>query len=65
MFVYYHGGGFTFGFAEAWESGFEILTKKLGFVVVSVDYRLAPEHTFPTASNDAWDALQWVRVARM
>jgi len=28
--------------------------------VVSVDYRLAPEHKFPTAANDAWDALQWL-----
>ncbi|KAF2661902.1 alpha/beta-hydrolase [Lophiostoma macrostomum CBS 122681] len=59
LFVYFHGGGWTFGFPEAWESGFEVLTKELGFVVLSVDYRLAPEHIFPTAANDAWDSVQW------
>jgi poly(3-hydroxybutyrate) depolymerase len=42
LFVYFHGGGWTFGFPEAWESGVEVLTKELGFVVLSVDYRLAP-----------------------
>lgn len=29
-------------------------------MVVSLDYRLAPEHRFPVASNDAWDALAWL-----
>ena len=36
------------------------LASKLGLVVVNVDYRLAPEHKYPTAVNDCWDVLQWV-----
>lgn len=60
IMVYYHGGGWVFGQPEAWENNIEILTKELGFVVVSVDYRMAPEKFFPTAAHDAWDALKWV-----
>ncbi|KAF2798156.1 hypothetical protein K505DRAFT_357779 [Melanomma pulvis-pyrius CBS 109.77] len=59
LFVYYHGGGWGFGFPEVNEPIFEILTKELGFTVVGVAYRLAPEHTFPTAANDAYDSLKW------
>ncbi|MFN7156465.1 MAG: alpha/beta hydrolase, partial [Acidovorax sp.] len=36
------------------------LARLAGCMVVSLDYRLAPEHRFPTATNDAWDALQWL-----
>jgi acetyl esterase len=36
------------------------LARLAGCMVVSLDYRLAPEHRFPTASNDAWDALAWL-----
>ena len=36
------------------------LARLAGCMVVSLDYRLAPEHRFPTAHNDAWDALQWL-----
>lgn len=39
------------------------LSDDLGFVCVSVDYRLAPEHPFPVPVNDCFDALHWVRVA--
>lgn len=38
--------------------------QKYGAVAISVDYRLAPEHPFPTAINDSWDALKWVRLTR-
>lgn len=62
LFVYFHGGGFVFGFPEAYEAAFEILTKELGFTVLGVAYRLAPEAVFPTAANDAWDSLKWVRL---
>lgn len=62
LFVYFHGGGWVFGRPEAWEPGFEMVTKELNFVVVSVDYRMAPEHVFPTAANDAYDSLKWVHL---
>jgi acetyl esterase/lipase len=57
--VYYHGGGWTFGWPEAWEHGIEVLVKQLGFTVVGAAYRLAPEHVFPTAVHDACDSLKW------
>ena len=60
LLVFFHGGGFVFGFAEMGENGFEVLVKELGFTIVSVDYRLAPENVFPTAAYDAIDALRWV-----
>ena len=60
LYIYFHGGGWVFGPPEAYEYGFEVLTKELGFSVLSVDYRLAPEHLFPTAQNDAFDSLKWV-----
>ncbi|KAF2675984.1 alpha/beta-hydrolase [Lentithecium fluviatile CBS 122367] len=60
LLVYFHGGGFVLGFAEMYEAGFEVLTKELGFTVVSVDYRMAPEHTFPTAAHDSIDTIHWL-----
>ena len=60
VLLYFHGGGFTVGSPET----HEVLCKHLAHLarctVVSLDYRLAPEHTFPTAHNDAFDALQWL-----
>jgi NAD(P)-dependent dehydrogenase (short-subunit alcohol dehydrogenase family) len=38
----------------------ETTVERFGGVAVNVDYRLAPEHTFPTAVQDAYDALKWV-----
>ena len=35
--------------------------KQFGVVAVTIDYRLAPEHPFPTAVLDCWDVVQWVR----
>ncbi|KAJ4983875.1 esterase lipase [Stagonosporopsis vannaccii] len=57
--VYFHGGGWTFGWPESWEHGFEVLVKQCGFTAVGVGYRLAPEHVFPTAAEDACDSLRW------
>ena len=58
--VYFHGGGFTIGSIQT----HNVLCRELARIgqcaVISVDYRLAPEHRFPVATNDAWDALQWV-----
>jgi acetyl esterase len=60
LLVYFHGGGFTLGSVESHDILCRQLSLLAGCAVVSVDYRLAPEHKFPTAANDAWDALQWL-----
>lgn len=57
--VYFHGGGWTFVWPEAWEHGYERLVKELGITVVGVAYRLSPEDAFPAAAEDACDSLQW------
>jgi acetyl esterase len=60
VLLYFHGGGFTVGSIAT----HDVLCRQLSFLagcaVVSLDYRLAPEHKFPTAANDAWDALRWL-----
>lgn len=58
LLVYFHGGGWIFGPPDDWNAKMVVLVKELGFVALSVDYRLAPEHVFPTAAHDAWDALK-------
>ncbi len=60
LLVIFHGGGFCIGGLETEEMNSRLYCKELGFVVVNVDYRLAPEHPFPTPVNDAWDAVKWV-----
>ncbi len=59
--VYYHGGGFVIGSLNAYDGCCRDLADKTGYQVVSVDYRLAPEHRFPTAAEDAIAAFEWVR----
>ena len=60
VLLYFHGGGFTIGSIQT----HNVLCRELSRIghcaVISVDYRLAPEHRFPVATNDAWDALQWI-----
>jgi acetyl esterase len=58
--VYYHGGGFVLGDLDGYDNVCRRLCDDSGAAVVSVDYRLAPEHPFPAAIEDAWAALQWV-----
>jgi acetyl esterase len=55
--VYFHGGGFVIGDLDTHEGVCRLLCKDVGAVVVSVDYRLAPEHRFPAAVEDAYSAL--------
>jgi acetyl esterase len=57
--VYYHGGGWVVGSVEGWDASVRALAVASGCDVVSVDYRLAPEHIFPAAADDAYDALVW------
>ena len=60
VLVYYHGGGFTIGSVDTHDALCRRLAHLAGCAVLSVDYRLAPEHKFPTAQNDAWDVLAWL-----
>ena len=57
--VYYHGGGWVLGSVDEWDSSVRALAVASGCDVLSVDYRLAPEHVFPAAVDDAYDALIW------
>ncbi len=60
VLLYFHGGGFTIGSVATHDTLCRHLSHLAHCAVVSVDYRLAPEHKFPTAAHDAWDALQWL-----
>ncbi|GGN07501.1 esterase [Lentzea pudingi] len=57
--VYIHGGGFIIGSVEMFESHVLKLVDELNIVVVSVGYRLAPEHPFPAPVEDCYAALTW------
>lgn len=58
--LYFHGGGWVLGGLDTHDSICRTLARKSGAMVVAVDYRLAPEHRFPAAIDDAWAALSWV-----
>ncbi|RTQ36604.1 alpha/beta hydrolase [Variovorax gossypii] len=60
VLIYFHGGGFTVGNIRTHDTLCRVLSAKSGCAVMSIDYRLAPAHKFPTASNDAWDAFQFI-----
>jgi acetyl esterase len=62
-FVYFHGGGHVIGDLDTHDVIARNLCGGADVVAVSVDYRLAPEHKFPAAAEDAWAAYQWVRSA--
>lgn len=60
IITYYHGGGWVFGSPDYADGGCRYLTSSAKSVVVSVDYRLAPEHPFPVPVQDSYDAFLWV-----
>lgn len=60
VLVYFHGGGFVLCDLDSHDSCCRRLANGVGAVVVSVDYRLAPEFPFPAAVDDAWAAVEWV-----
>lgn len=59
LVVYYHGGGWVIGNIDESDNLTRTLANGLHAAVVNVDYRLAPEHPYPAAADDAWTALQW------
>ncbi|MCF6471446.1 alpha/beta hydrolase [Nonomuraea sp. MG754425] len=56
--VYFHGGGWVLGSVRRNDATARDLAIRTGAVVVSVDYRLAPEHPFPAAADDAWTVVR-------
>ena len=59
LLMYFHGGGWVVGSLEGYDTPCRRLALQANCNVVSVDYRLAPEHPFPAAVHDAWDATAW------
>jgi acetyl esterase len=59
LLVYYHGGGWVQGSVATHDAGCRLLSAASGVRVLSVDYRLAPEHPFPAAVEDAVRAYAW------
>jgi acetyl esterase len=58
--IYFHGGGFVAGSLESHDGLCRLFASEGGFKVIAVDYRLAPEHRYPAAMDDAWAATQWI-----
>jgi len=58
VMLYLHGGGFTIGGLETHDSLCRQFALRSGAAVIALDYRLAPEHRFPVAIDDCWDALR-------
>ena len=58
--IFFHGGGWVAGNLDSQHQLAAMLAEHSGTIVVSVDYRLAPEHRFPAAVDDATDVLSWV-----
>ncbi len=59
LLVFYHGGGFVFGDLDTHDSACRLICRDAGVHVLSIDYRLAPEHKAPAAVDDAYAAYLW------
>jgi acetyl esterase len=62
VLVYFHGGGWVVGSVETVDASCRSLVNLAGCIVVSADYRLAPEHKFPAAAEDSYAAARWVAL---
>ncbi len=59
--VYYHGGGWVLNDLNTCDASCSLLAEQAKAIVISVEYRLAPEYKFPVPLHDAYDALLWVK----
>jgi acetyl esterase len=59
LILYYHGGGWMIGSLDTHNDACRLLAAESGVAVLSVGYRLAPEHRYPAAAEDCYDALVW------
>jgi acetyl esterase len=62
LLVFLHGGGFVFGDLDTHDAPCRVLRRHAGINVLAVEYRLAPEHPFPAAVEDARAALKWAHA---
>jgi acetyl esterase len=62
LLLFFHGGGFALGDLDSHDLPCRLMCREADLHVLSVDYRLAPEHPFPAAHEDAYAALQWARA---
>lgn len=60
LFLYMHGGGYVTGGLETDDATCREIALKIEVVVVSIEYRLAPEHKFPVGFQDCTDIVRWV-----
>jgi acetyl esterase len=60
LIMYFHGGGWVLGKLDEYDEICSMLANRSEAIVVSVDYRLAPEHKFPTAVHDCYAATKWI-----
>jgi len=58
--VYFHGGGWVLGDEQSDDPFCRDMCRRTGMIFVSVDYRHAPEHRFPTAAEDGYAAMRWI-----
>ncbi len=63
LIVYFHGGGWVIGTVAGYHPFTATLANRTGWAVLSVDYRLAPEHPFPLPVEDALAAVRWAASA--
>lgn len=61
--VFFHGGGWVIGDLDQVDATCRRLAGKSGCTIISVDYRMAPEHSYPHPLNDCWAALEWAAAA--
>lgn len=60
VYISMHGGGWVFGSIDSHDAFCRSISEQAGVIVVSIGYRLAPEHKYPAAFNDCYEAVNWI-----